>query len=90
MVQKVANRMLGWKKNFLTYLGRELLVKSVLSAMPTFFLTVFKMPKWAFTQIDRFRWSFLWKGQDPDNVKGGHCPVNWESLLGWLEALSCS
>jgi hypothetical protein len=54
MVQKVANRMPGWKKNLLTYLGREMLVKTMLSVLPTFFLTVFKMPKWGFTQIDRF------------------------------------
>jgi hypothetical protein len=38
MVQKVANRMPGWKKNLLTYPGREMLVKTVLSALPTFFL----------------------------------------------------
>jgi hypothetical protein len=37
VVQKVANKMLGWKKNLLTYPGRELLVKPVLTAMPTFF-----------------------------------------------------
>jgi hypothetical protein len=59
MVQKVANRMPGWKKNLLTYPQREMLVKTVLSALPTFFLTVFKMPKWGFSEIDRFPRSFL-------------------------------
>jgi hypothetical protein len=39
--------------------------------MPTFFLTMFKMPKWGITRIDRFRRTFLWKGSYPENVKGG-------------------
>jgi hypothetical protein len=38
--------------------------------MPTYFLTVFHMPKWGFYKIDWFRQSFLWRGQDLENVKG--------------------
>jgi hypothetical protein len=47
VIQKIEGRVPGWKRNFLTHPGRELLVNSVLSSMPTYFLTVFKMPKWA-------------------------------------------
>jgi hypothetical protein len=39
---------------FLTSPERELLVKSVLFEMPTYFLTMFKMPKWGFAKIDKF------------------------------------
>jgi hypothetical protein len=59
LIEKIANRLLGWQRNFLTYLGREMLIKSVLTTMPTFFLTIFKMPKWGFARIDKFRMSFL-------------------------------
>jgi hypothetical protein len=55
------------------------MIKSVLSAIPTYFLTVFKMTKWGFHRIDRFRRSFLWKGHDTDNVRGGHYLVNWQT-----------
>lgn len=79
MIQKIANRLRGWKRDFFTYPGRELLVKTVLSAMPTRFLIIFKLPKWAIKTMDRFRRSFLWKGKDPNGVKGGHCLVNWET-----------
>jgi hypothetical protein len=77
-----------WKRNFLTYLGRELLVKSIPLAMTTYFLTIFKMPKWGFIKIDRFR-SSLWKGKDPENVKRGHCLVKGQKcttpkMLGGL------
>jgi hypothetical protein len=45
LVQKVGDRLPGWKRNFLSYPGRELLVKIVLSAMPTHIIIVFKPPK---------------------------------------------
>jgi hypothetical protein len=51
--------------------GRELLLKFVLSAMPTYYMTIFKVPKWGFKHIHRFRRSFLWKGKDSENVNGG-------------------
>jgi hypothetical protein len=47
--------------------------------MPTHFLTVYKLPHWAEKEIDRFQHSFLWKGQDPDRVKEGHCLVKWKT-----------
>jgi hypothetical protein len=49
--------------------------------MPTYFLIVFKMPKWGFARIDRFRRSFLWRGHDPKNVRGGHYLVNWKKCI---------
>lgn len=48
------------------------------SALPTYFLTVFKLPKWTEKEIDRYRRSFLWRRRDPENVKGGHCLVKWK------------
>jgi hypothetical protein len=76
LIQKLGDRLPGWKRNFFSYPGRELLVKSVLSAMPTFFLTIFKMPKWAHAKIDKYMSSFLWRGRRPEHINGGHCLVN--------------
>jgi hypothetical protein len=78
LVQKIGNKLLGWKRNLLSYPRRELLVKVVLTSMPPYFLTVYKLPAWARKDIDRYR-SFLGRGDDPDNVKGGHCLVKWKS-----------
>jgi hypothetical protein len=80
LIQKVAKRLSGWKGRFLTFHGRELLVKSVLSAIPTHFLTYFKKPQWAISGVDKFRRGFLWKDADPDHVRG--C-----ALLGELKNL---
>jgi hypothetical protein len=83
LIQKIADRLPGWKRRFFSYPGRELLVKSVLSSMATYFLTVHKhkLQKWAIARVDRFRRSFLWKGHHSDNISGGHCLVNWETCL---------
>jgi hypothetical protein len=36
VIQKIVDRLPGWKRQFFSYPGRELLVKYVLLAMPTF------------------------------------------------------
>jgi hypothetical protein len=88
LIQKIADRLSGWKRGFLTYPGKELLVKLVLSTMPSYFLTVFKMPKWGLNKIDKYRRGFLWKGHNAEFATGGHClltgklALNLKSLEG--------
>jgi hypothetical protein len=65
----------------MSYPRREFLIKLVLSVMPTYFMTMFKIPKWAHSKIDKFRRSFSWRGEDPERVKGGHCLVNRQTCL---------
>jgi hypothetical protein len=59
LIQKVANRLPSWQRCFFSYPGREILVKHVLSAIITHFLTIFKMAKWAICGVDRFRRCFF-------------------------------
>jgi hypothetical protein len=79
LVQKIVDRLPRWKKRFMSYPGRELLVKTILSSIPVHFLIVFKLDKWILRGIDRFRRGFLWKGKDLDKIKEGHCLVNWQT-----------
>jgi hypothetical protein len=65
----------------MTYSGRELLIRFVLSAIPTHLITTVKPPKWFISRIDKFRRGFLWRGKDPDQVRGGHYLVNWRTCL---------
>jgi hypothetical protein len=81
VIQKIGDRLPGWKRGLLSRPGREMLIKSVLTAIPTYFLTVFKMTKWAFSRIDKFRRGFLWKGHDGGSKSGGHCLVNWKTCM---------
>jgi hypothetical protein len=45
VIDKIGARLPGWKKKKLSYPRREMLVKNVLYALPTYFLTVHKMFK---------------------------------------------
>jgi hypothetical protein len=40
-------------------------------------MTVFPEQKWLIRRIDRIRWGFLWRGETPDKVYGGHSLINW-------------
>jgi hypothetical protein len=45
VIQRIIDKLPAWKRRFLTYPRRELLVKTILSSMPTFFMIVHKMHK---------------------------------------------
>lgn len=38
------------------------MLNAVLSALPTYFMMVFKLPKWVIKQIDKIKRKFLWHG----------------------------
>jgi hypothetical protein len=44
---------------------------------------VFRVPKWGFWKIDRFRRSFLWRDRDHENVRGGHCTNMPKAQKSW-------
>jgi hypothetical protein len=52
------------------------MVKTVLSSQPIYHMTAFPDQKWLIRKIDRMR-SFLWRGETPDKVYGGHSLANW-------------
>jgi hypothetical protein len=58
------------EERIFSYPGREMLVKSILLAMTTHFLTVLKMPKGVISYIDKFRRGFLWRGTDHKMSRG--------------------
>jgi hypothetical protein len=69
LVQKIGNWLPGWKRNLLSYPRRELLVKMILSSMPTHFLRVYKLLAWAKKDIDHFCRSFLWRGEERIRIR---------------------
>ena len=52
LIDKVGKRLTAWKGRLLNKAGRLRLVNSVLTAIPTYFLTVFRLQKWAVKKID--------------------------------------
>jgi len=79
LIDKVGKRLSAWKGRLLNRAGRLRLINSVLTAIPTYYLTVFRMQKWAIKRIDKLRRNFLWKGSTEAN--GGHCLVKWAKSM---------
>jgi hypothetical protein len=80
LIDKITNKLPGWQGKHFSLAGRKILVKTVLSSQVSFHLTVLPLQKWMQKKIDRIRRSFLWRGEEPDKVSGGHCLANWQSV----------
>lgn len=78
VMDKLQSRLAGWKGKLIQQSGRKTLVTSVLSSIPTYFLTALKPPKQFLTDMDKIRKKFLLAGDQ--EISGGKCKVNWKKV----------
>ena len=43
--EKVTKRVMGWKEKHISNVGREVLIKTIAQAIPTYSMSLFKIPK---------------------------------------------
>ncbi|KAK2639207.1 hypothetical protein Ddye_027002 [Dipteronia dyeriana] len=60
VVSNIEKRLSPWKRKFLSKGGHLVLIKSVLNSIPTYFMSVFRMPIGVVNKIERLQRSFLW------------------------------
>ncbi|KAJ3685462.1 hypothetical protein LUZ61_014626 [Rhynchospora tenuis] len=78
LIDKIRNKLATWKSGFISRAGRVVLVKAVLSAVPIYFMSVFKLPIWVVKAIDRIRRDFIWGGAQG---RGGKLHlISWDLL----------
>jgi hypothetical protein len=75
LLNKIKRRLSG-VSNFLSYNGRLILINSVFSALPTFYMCSLKLPPQVIKQIDVYRKHCLWSKGDIN--RKGSCLVAWE------------
>lgn len=71
------NRLATRKKKFLSKGGRLTLIKSTLSNLPTYYLSVLHIPSKVAKKLEAFQCNFLWA--DTDNKRKYHL-VKWSDL----------
>ena len=62
VIEKISSRLDGWQKAYLSFGGRITLIQSCLSHLPSYFLSLFKMPATVAAKIERLQRDFLWLG----------------------------
>ena len=75
VISKVTKRLDGWKRAFFSKGGRLTLIEVVLSAIPTYYLSLFRLPSGVSKELKKIMRNFLWKRADGD---GGDHLVSWK------------
>ena len=66
IIEKMERRLARWKKLYLSKGGRLTLLKSTLSSLPTYFLSLFTIPVSVTHRIEKLQRNFLWGGMGDD------------------------
>ena len=60
VVERFEKKLSGWRANYLSKGGRLTLIRSVLSSMPTYFLSLFPIPVLVAAKLEAIQRKFLW------------------------------
>ena len=74
--ERVGKKLMGWKEKMLSIGGREILIKAVARAIPTYTMGFFLLPKGLYEDIKRMMRNFWW-GQRQQESK-----IAW---VGWFK-----
>nr|CAD1820597.1 unnamed protein product [Ananas comosus var. bracteatus] len=96
LIEKLDNRLAGWKGLLLSRGGRLVLLNSTLSSVPTFFCSAFALPAWVLKVADKIRGAERVKVHSSsfsspiDSSSAGELDVNPSKILCHLQPLSPS
>jgi hypothetical protein len=62
IIEKMENRLSGWKKLYLSKGGRLTLINNTLSSLPTYFLSLFPIPVGVANRLEKFQRDIFWGG----------------------------
>ena len=77
ILEKMERRLSGWQKLYLSKGGCLTLLQSTLSSLPTYFLSLFTIPKSVANRLEKLQRDFLWGGMG-NNFK--HHLVGWDKV----------
>ena len=82
ILEKMEKKLSGWKRLYLSKGGRLILLKSTLSSLPTYFLSLFTIPKIVATRLESIQRNFLY-GSSEESFK--YPLVAWENVCLLVE-----
>ena len=60
ILENIESKLVGWKKLYSSKGGRLTLLKSTLSSLPTYFLSLFTIPTYVANKSEKLQRDFLW------------------------------
>jgi hypothetical protein len=63
-IEKIEHRLANWKRLYISKGGKVTLIKSTLTNLPTYFLSLFPLPTSVVVRIKKLQLDFLWGGID--------------------------
>ena len=75
--ERITKKVMGWKEKTISKAGRETLIKSVAQAIPTYSMSIFKIPKSVCEDINSVLAKYWW-GQTKSEKKIHW--INWKRL----------
>ena len=75
ILEKMERRLAGSKRMYLSKRGKVTLIKSTLSSLPTYFLSLFPVPIKVANHMEKLQRDFLWSGIDAPKI----------SLVEWVK-----
>ncbi|XP_058733501.1 uncharacterized mitochondrial protein AtMg00310-like [Vicia villosa] len=73
VVERVWKKVKGWKKKFLSTAGKEILIKAVAQAIPTYIMSCLKIPDSVCHEIESMLANFWW------GARNGERKIHWMS-----------
>ena len=64
--ERYRKRLAAWKTQYISKGGRITLIRSVLSSLPIYHLSLFRMPQKVCVRLERIQRQFLWGGSAPE------------------------
>jgi hypothetical protein len=83
VVGKIERRMASWQMMYLSKGGRVTFIKSTLSNLPTYFLSLFPIPSSVASYIEKLHRDFLWGGLSEDFK---YHLVSWSTVCSPISA----
>ena len=60
IIERMEKMLAGWKQLYLSKGGKLTLLKSTLSSLPTYYLSLFTIPQHVADRLERIQRNFLW------------------------------
>jgi len=75
---RVWQKINSWSSKYLSKAGREIMIKSILQSIPSYVISIFKLPNTLLDEIEKMMNAF-WRGNGGANSRGMHW-LSWEKL----------